>query len=192
MRHLPAPLANRFRRALIDQRFKTKPKASHSGQPLIFSGKGTTLAALTSVRVIGHEYLLRPAERRAVPIVQRQGPGTVIDHLSHIALTLHHDDRARHDRENWQADLERSNQQWQDRVRATNLRRDTRLKGPTLAILLTETPRAPWDARTDLISPEATAQIRHQTRMLMLALGALGPEMPRAAVRSFCPPSSPG
>lgn len=181
----PTPLLVRLRPVLVEQRFRGRPKAYHTGRPLILTGDATTLPALTSARIIGHEWLLRPAERRALPGIRRAGHGGTMGHFSHAATTLDHEDRARHDSANWRNDQERSEQRWRDRIHATTLRRNTRLRGLTLATLLTETPLAPWDARPGLVPPDITQQIRDRARALMLALAALGPKVPRASARKL-------
>ena len=179
----PHPWHLRFRRVLIEHRFKSKTKALHTGKPLIFSGDLTGLSALPSARIVGHEYLLRPAERRALPAARTQGVGSVMGHMSRIALALDHEDRALNDTAAWTAEIERAEAEWRAKMAAARHRQETRLKGLTLAQLLQETPFATWDNRPDLVPPEMTRQVRSAAHALLQTLSALGPKIPRPLAR---------
>lgn len=89
----------------------------------------------------------------------------------------------RHDHATWTAKVDRANLLWPQNMRATTLRRNRRLRGLTLATLLSETSLAAWDTAP----PAITAEFRS----LLLNRAAPGPkDTPPPATCSA--PSWPG
>lgn len=94
----PTRLHVRLRHILVEQRFQNRPRAAHSGRPLLSICDATTLSALTAARIIGHERRARPTERCAMPAIHRSGHGGV---MRNAATTLDHERYTRHDIANW-------------------------------------------------------------------------------------------
>ena len=67
---VPMPCKCAFARVWSNSGSKT-PKAFHTGKPMTCTSKLKPLAALTPAPIIGLELLLRPTERRALPVIQR-------------------------------------------------------------------------------------------------------------------------
>lgn len=159
---VPTPWQVRFRKVLIEQRFKGQPYKFHWNKPLLYAAQINAGITLVSARRIGRETILRPAERRALPEIQRNGfaLGVTIGHIDHIALSLDHEDRAVHDHANWKAEVDLAQERCRQERQVAEARQQTRLRGLTLATLLAETPLQAWDERPELIPPQITAGSR--------------------------------
>lgn len=140
---------------------------------------------LPSATGIGRQDGFRPEETEYLSGVQTGGGRRRLVGVHFPAFVLDHENRAKHDREAWLAEIEAMREQAAARAAAIEKRQKERLNGLTLAHLQAEILLSDWDERAEFLPAAFVEDVRMHAQCLLADLAALGEKPRRPTCRNL-------